>query len=195
MSSDFVSLNVSPIRKESTIMRSIPPKEFGTVRTHWLITWLLEITFAIFSILCFGSIVGLQLAIDGKPYGKWRIANFNITPNALLSILSAFYKSSLLLLIAEGTGQLKWVYFQQRPHRLLDLQIFDEASRGPLGALRLILSVRMKATIAALGAVVTILVIAVDPFTQLILSFPTSMMSASNATTGSPNLVYLELRD
>jgi hypothetical protein len=184
MSSDFVSSNVSHIRKESTIKRSIPPKEFGTLQTHWLITWLLEITAAVFSILCLGSIVGLLLAIDGKPYHNWRIENFNITPNALLSILSAFSKSSLILLISEGTGQLKWVYFQQRPHRLLDLQIFDEASRGPLGALRLILSVRLKATIATLGAVVTILAIAVDPFTQQILSFPTSMMSVSNITNG-----------
>ena len=147
----------------------------------WLAAWMLEIAAVCFSIICLAAIVALVMTIDGKPYNKWRIANVNITPNALLAILSAFLKSSLLLLLAEGTGQLKWIYFQQRPHRLIDLQTFDEASRGPLGAAKLIASIKFRAIIAVTGALVIILTIAVDPFTQQILSFPTSTTNVTNA--------------
>lgn len=83
----------------------------------------------------------------------------------------------------------RWIYFQQRAHRLLDLQIFDEASRGPLGALKLIWTVRLRAIVAVTGAVIVILTMALDPFTQQILSFPTAPTILTNSTAyiGSAN--------
>lgn len=113
---------------------------------------------ASFSIICVISMVALLTTIDGKPYKPWRMGNVHITPNTLLSILATLSKSSLLLAVAEALGQLKWIYFQQRTHRLFGLQIFDEASRGPFGALKLLWSVNVQAAVASMGAIITILV-------------------------------------
>lgn len=51
------------------------------------------------------------------------------------------------------------------------LQIFDDASRGPWGALKFFLFARKATFIAYVGCIVTIAAIALDPFTQQILSY------------------------
>lgn len=76
----------------------------------------------------------------------------------------------------------RWIYFQQRAHSLLDLQIFDDASRGPMGALKLIWAVRLQALVAVIGAIIIVLTLAMDPFTQQILSFPTALTNLTNST-------------
>lgn len=76
------------------------------VTKMWYRAWLLEITAIGFSTFCLIGIYIFLLRIDGKPYDKWKIANVNITPNVLLSIFSALSKSSLLLILAKGIGQL-----------------------------------------------------------------------------------------
>lgn len=43
----------------------------------------------------------------------------------------------------EGIGQLKWQWFKTS-HPLYDLQKYDEASRGPWGALKLLRSIRNR---------------------------------------------------
>ncbi|KAK4951493.1 hypothetical protein LTR10_010469 [Elasticomyces elasticus] len=79
-------------------------------------------------------------------------------------------RSSLLLYVTQGIAQLKWPYFQRRTHRLSDLQIFDDASRGPLGSLYLLWSVNIKATVACLGAFIVVFALFVEPFTQQIIA-------------------------
>ena len=84
--------------------------------------------------------------------------------------------------VAQGISQLKWTYFQQRPHRLAELQVFDDASRGPLGSLQLLWKIRWKAVVASLGALVCVLALATEPFTQQILSYPTLMTAMANVS-------------
>jgi len=40
--------------------------------------------------------------------------------------------------IGAAIGQLKWIWFAQKERPLADFQTFDEASRGPIGSLKLI---------------------------------------------------------
>jgi hypothetical protein len=84
--------------------------------------------------------------------------------------------------VAEGISQLKWTYFQQRPQRLYDMQIFDDASRGPLGSMTMLWNMNIRALVASTGAILTILSLAADPFAQQILSYPSRMGKASNIT-------------
>jgi hypothetical protein len=93
-----------------------------------------------------------------------RLLNADITPNALRSILTVVGKSSLLLSMSSTIGQLKWSYFGQGPCRLVDLQRFDEASRGPLGAVQLPCTVNWKAILASIAALTTILALAMVSF-------------------------------
>ena len=105
--------------------------------------------------------------------------NADITPNALLSILAAVGKSSLLLPMSSAIGQMKWSYFGKRPRALIDMQRFDEASRGPIGAVSLLCTIHWKAIVASMAAVVTVLALAVDPFTQQAVSYPSVQSSDS----------------
>lgn len=150
--------------------------------SHWFSFWWFEIASAVLSIACIVGLAVVLYKIDGKPYQAWRLGNVDITPNSMLSILSTVSKASFMLPVAEAIGQLKWTYFQQRPHPLMDIQRFDDASRGPLGAVILLWTMKVQAIVASLGAVITILALATDPFTQQVLSYPSSPTNVTNVT-------------
>jgi hypothetical protein len=61
--------------------------------------------------------------------------------------------------------------------------IQDAASRGPLGSLILLFSLRSR-PLASLGAVITILALAFDPFIQQIVQYP-SILSSDSGTAAS----------
>lgn len=66
------------------------------------------------------------------------------------------------------------------------MQLFDDASKGPWGAVKLLwcCGLRGIAIIASLGAVITLLTLAMDPFAQQILTFPSRLVPdlANNAS-------------
>ncbi|KXX79900.1 hypothetical protein MMYC01_203758 [Madurella mycetomatis] len=63
-----------------------------------------------------------------------------VTLNPLLAFLTSLAKAAFLVPIIEGLGQLKWMWFLSPSHRpLIDMQVFDEATRGGLGSLKLLL--------------------------------------------------------
>jgi hypothetical protein len=85
--------------------------------------------------------------------------------NSLVAIFSTIAKSSLLFPLAECMGQLKWAYFE-KPRSATYLQSFDSASRGPWGAVQLLWQVKGRAVLASVGAFVTVLLLAFEPFAQ-----------------------------
>jgi hypothetical protein len=105
-----------------------------------------------------------------------------MSPNALVSIGITLSKSSLLMLIAEGISQLKWAHFAEKRQVLYDLQLFDAASRGPWGAFLLLYARKFKPVLACIGAIITIVALAMDPCAQQILEFRTMMMQSSSDT-------------
>lgn len=52
----------------------------------------------------------------------------------------------------------------------MDLQVFDDANRGSLGSLWLLMRIRWSAVIASCGALLTILALAQDAFYQEVYS-------------------------
>ena len=106
--------------------------------------WWQELLSIGFSILCLAANVGVLAYLHQKQYSSWRIARVNITPNTIISIIATFAKASLMLPIAESIVQLKWLYFQARMQRISDLQVFDDANRGPLGSMRLLWRVNLR---------------------------------------------------
>ena len=55
-----------------------------------------------------------------------------------IAIFAGFAKSALLVPTAEALGQLKWDWYQSKPKKMLDFEILDSASRGPLGSMMLL---------------------------------------------------------
>lgn len=61
----------------------------------------------------------------------------------VLSFLSAIMKAAMLMPVASAISQSKWIWFR-RERKLAHLDRFDEASRGILGSLRLLFTVRFS---------------------------------------------------
>ncbi|KAI7775834.1 hypothetical protein LA080_006202 [Diaporthe eres] len=115
-------------------------------RVHRLWLWkILSITVAGLVLM---AIVTILVLHKSRPLPKWPSA---ITINTLIAVSTAVFKACLIMPIAEGIGQLKWLWYQKwRPLR--HMEQWDLASR-------------------VIGAILTILAMAVDPFTQQVVQF------------------------
>jgi hypothetical protein len=123
-----------------------------------------------FSLMCFTGIVASLMVYDKNPAPGF---SFGHTLNAIISLLAAASKFSLIFVIAECIGQLKWLWFYEsdQKRQLDDMQLFDDASRGRMGSMSIIWRHRGR-LLVSLGALVTALAFAFDPFMQQIISYP-----------------------
>ncbi|KAL9576630.1 MAG: hypothetical protein Q9212_006941 [Teloschistes hypoglaucus] len=143
--------------------------------------WLLELLAVLLSFAAMAAIISLLLQYRDRPLREWP---YRITINTLVSFFNSLAKGALLLVTAQVISQWKWIWFHQsKPRALYDMQMLDDASRGPLGALQLILHAP-KLTLAALSGLIIFLSFAMDPFAQQILSFPQRSMPGQLATIG-----------
>ena len=137
-------------------------------RASWTSSWIYEICAIVVSVaFMIAIVVVLKTRIHGKLRSSWTLP---LAPNTIIALFSTLSKSAILLVITACISQLKWIYFGRRGHRVMDLQIFDAASRGPLGGIALIVRIRWGATIASSGALITILALFQDAFYQQIYS-------------------------
>lgn len=96
--------------------------------------WLFELSAWLISAIAL-AIIGIILSTtQEKPLPHWPL---HITINAVISIMATLTKATILVPIAAGIGQLKWLWFKE-PQCLNDIQVFDESSRGLLGSLKLL---------------------------------------------------------
>lgn len=93
---------------------------------------------------------------------------------------------------------MKWLWFEQA-HTLRDFQAFDKAAKGPLSAASLLVTLGRRPHLAMIGAVLVIAALAIDPFIQQVIDFPSQPIELSSnasiprATTyGAFNLGSLE---
>jgi hypothetical protein len=99
--------------------------------------WFLEIVSWCVSFLCMGGIIVVLLLLNNK---QSKPLPGNITLNTFVSVLSRMSAAAMMLPTAEALGQLKWSWFQPGgSKKLLDFEIFDEASRGPWGSFLLLM--------------------------------------------------------
>ncbi|KAK7956545.1 uncharacterized protein PG986_005767 [Apiospora aurea] len=142
--------------------------------------WWAEIASVAGSIAAMVALVVVLALFDGRALSQW---NFFIQPNTIISILVMVSKTSMLLAVSACLSQLKWKHFHDRPRPLSDLQIFDSATRGPLGSLYLMGNLRLGAVLAFFFAVVTTASVAIDPTAQQILQFPSRITKLENVTS------------
>ncbi|KAK3681309.1 hypothetical protein B0T22DRAFT_540208 [Podospora appendiculata] len=137
--------------------------------------WLFEISSLVVSILSMMAVLIVLLKTDGTALADWA---FLIQPNSLVSVFMTVSKATMIMPIAECISQAKWMAFHQSAGPLTKLQTFDEASRGPWGSTRLLLSPKTAGLIGWLGALLTVVSLALDPFTQQVITFPTRRVPA-----------------
>ncbi|KAF2648544.1 hypothetical protein K491DRAFT_612578, partial [Lophiostoma macrostomum CBS 122681] len=100
---------------------------------HW--RWEL-FTFAL-GTGAFVSIIALLFQYHGKAPPILPFGSVRVQLTAVIAALTQVAQSALLVPVASCIGQLKWTWFQ-RSERVIDLDRFDQASRGPDGSLRLL---------------------------------------------------------
>lgn len=129
------------------------------------VLWLNETMSLLISCIALALIAAILAAYQDKTLPEWPSL---ISINSLISIFTSVLKAAMLFPIAEGISELKWAWFT-KPRHLNEMDRFDAASRGPLGSLTLFN--RSRISLASLGALITILALAIDPFTQQILQY------------------------
>lgn len=87
-------------------------------------------------------IVLILYLYQGRSFLDWPYA---ISINSLIAIFSAVMKAALFVPVAACVSQAKWDWFhRQQGHTLADMEIYDQASRGPGGALRMLTEIRWR---------------------------------------------------
>lgn len=133
-----------------------PPKRPFTLKV-----WFWEI---ISVILTIGLIIAIVVILDhyeGRTLPDWPLG---INLNTLVALLATFIRTLMLVTVAEVLGQMKWDWFS-RSRSLDHIAVFDRASRGILGSLRLLVVAPMNGLVV-IACIVTILSLAIGPFTQ-----------------------------
>lgn len=105
--------------------------------------------------------------MQNKPQPEWAS---KITLNMVISLLTTLSWGFMMYVVASCISQLKWNYFTGR-HRLFDFEVFDQASRGPMGAANFL--ARIPPSIASLGSLLTITALAISPFSQRVAKYRT----------------------
>jgi hypothetical protein len=140
-------------------LASLPPKsmrasnlpvqrKYGNRATHtkssqrsFLRSWFFEIIAVMISILSFQAAIGVMIWANNKPLANW---HFQFSVNTIVSILTIVSRTTLAFAMSACLGQQKWNLVSGRPQKLAIFEHFDAASRGPLGGLRLFISLRLK---------------------------------------------------
>lgn len=144
-------------------------------------SWAWEIGGSNLSVICIALLMGFLAYVNGMAYGSWQNT---VSPNAVVSVITAFAKAAMLFPVSSCLGLLKWGQKgHQRPVRLYHFHVLDQASRGPYGALEVFWTIGSASAI--LGSLLTVLSVAIDPFTQQILSFPTREVHELNLTASA----------
>lgn len=157
-----------------------PPGKQGLVtilRRIFRLSWWWEAGGVALSVIFTCLIAAILISTDDKSLASWSLS---IQPNSLIAVFSTLAKTALLVPVTECISQLKWNHFEN-PKRLSQLQVFDDASRGPWGALILLLKARMT-SMASLGALITIIALAFEPFAQQVVEFPSRKTVLGNLT-------------
>lgn len=146
-------------------LRSLRAIVYTSRRFASRVVWLKEVLSFLVSLIALGIIIIILAIHQDKALPKWPSL---ISINSLVSVFTSILKAAMLLPITEGISELKWTWFAD-PRPLSDMDRFDAASRGPLGSLKLFTN--RHNFLASLGALITILALAIDPFTQQILQY------------------------
>jgi len=111
--------------------------------------WWMEIGAAILAILTMLVLITVLSVQDGKPLRTWD--NGIITVNTIVAAISTVNRITLMFPVSGAISQAMWIWFARSRRsdgcksKLDDLEIFDEASRGPWGSLLLLW--RLKKTV------------------------------------------------
>lgn len=124
--------------------------------------WTMPILAIVGSMSLTVTITILLTYYNNKPVFDWH----GVTLNAVVSTMTTISKAMLAFVLDECLGQAKWIWLSRQRQPLNDLNLIDQASRGPLGCCK-ILHRPIARSFISIGAITIILSTAMDPLIQL----------------------------
>lgn len=150
-------------------------------------TWIVEISSCIAATAAIIAIAVTAKAYQGQPKPQWPDV---LSLNTLLSMYGVVFKASLGVTLASTMGQLQWMWFTSGPRTLIDLVKHNNARGGPWGSLQYLWTLKLRQPLAAIGAVLTIIAVGIDPFIQQILSYNDCNVSTNEKGAFIPRTNY-----
>ncbi|KAF5629762.1 hypothetical protein F25303_10113 [Fusarium sp. NRRL 25303] len=128
----------------------------------WIWRWEL-LQFLIASGL-FATICIVLYIYSGKELPEWK--NLGITLNTLVSIIATFFRASIAIISYEILAQLKWEWLSSSFRPMSDIQMFDNATRGVIGSLRLLPAIALRQPLTLEAILISFLSLGIGSFTQ-----------------------------
>ncbi|KAK8073945.1 hypothetical protein PG994_004844 [Apiospora phragmitis] len=168
---------------QSGLTRSFRPVDLYKMSCHlWHVLqdywWLWELVTISMSFASMAAVVVILAVEDGKSLDDWV---FPIQPNSLISIFITLSKSAIMSALTGAIAQSMWTQFEQNLTPLMRVEEIQEAGRGPWGSIKLLMAMikgKRFNLIAISGAAITVATLALDPFVQQVMSFPSRTIPA-----------------
>ncbi|KAK1579926.1 uncharacterized protein LY79DRAFT_562858 [Colletotrichum navitas] len=144
------------------------PRRLSRRGWYLLQGWWQEIVWCIISIICIVVLVMVLKSYDNEPLPNWPLG---LTLNTVVAFIATFCRTSFVLPVVESLSQYKWNWYKS-PRPLRDFGAFDEASRGPWGSLKLLLTTKGR-PVGILSAAILVSAIATSTLTQSVVTYPT----------------------
>ncbi|KAH8892719.1 hypothetical protein GQ53DRAFT_822236 [Thozetella sp. PMI_491] len=167
--------NTSDITSRKEDRRNMRTSDIRVARST-VVGWGFEIASVGCSALSLIALVALLLWENNRSLNSWP---FFLPINTVVAILSIVTRSPLAFLIGQCLGQMKWSWFIQKQGSLSGFLAFDDASRGPLGSVGLLSWLKFWHW-PSLGAILTVALLAFDPFFQALIVIDGRLTSFPN---------------
>jgi len=131
--------------------------------------WWREVVAMLISIAALVAICGILVSYQNQPLSAWR---FQYLPNSIVSQLMTISRSALMFSTASTISQALWNHVRQEPRALIQVQSFDDASRGPFGAALMLAYATRYCFPGILGSFITVATLLMESFTQQVLQYP-----------------------
>lgn len=124
-----------PIKTRLTGLETEATSEELRIRHH-LWPWLLDIGAFVISLSCVIAILAIIYHYDGQAEPTWH----GVTLNTVIGYLAQIAQVCLAAPLGNAISQLKWTWYwnETKPRGINDFQLYDAASRGPLGSVSML---------------------------------------------------------
>lgn len=121
--------------------KPLPVAAARSINSSFLRSWWLEIGSIVISIFNFLATIAILAWSNNKPLSIW---SAHLSINTVVSILTTASRTTLAFAIATGLSQQKWNFTNRKSVKVEIFESFDQASRGPGGALLFILKLGFR---------------------------------------------------
>ncbi|KAL3417460.1 hypothetical protein PVAG01_11460 [Phlyctema vagabunda] len=163
--------HTSTFQSSTTLDQNASPDTNVGPKRSILRWWIVEILASVGALLGMLALVVLLQHYDGKRQPSWD----RLTLNTAVAALSTLSRTLFMVPVGAAISQGAWIWFSIEHQKnncrskLSDLDAFDDASRGAWGSLMLLFRTKHH-HLVSIGAMITILTLGFDSFTQQLLS-------------------------